>query len=151
MPIRFESRTLVSLKSSPYLSLVEGKGVLLSILTHTLDEKFERNPMRFACFLIEVEAVHRRVSFFCVLLLFRYHLGIQSDEVIHISDRVVFEQLFVYFATVSFVYSDVLHDFVVNVRFLLQADEEVADRASFGNKDVEGFLINNYYLTTFRS
>jgi hypothetical protein len=52
---------------------------------------------------------------------------------------------------VSFVYSDVLHDFVVNVRFLLQADEEVADRASFGNKDVEGFLINNYYLTTFRS
>lgn len=97
--------------------------------------------MRLACFLIEVEAVHRRVSFFCVLLLFRYHLGVQSNEVIHISDRVVFEQLFVYFATVSFVYSDVLHDVVVNVRFLLQANKKVANRASFGDKDVEGFLI----------
>lgn len=113
---------------------------MLSVFTHRLDKKFERNAMRFGHFFVKVEAVHRGISFFCILLLFRYYFGVQSDEVVHIGDRVVFAQLFVYFATVSFVYSDVLHGLVVNIGFLLQADEEIANIAGFGNKNVEGFL-----------
>lgn len=96
--------------------------------------------MRFGRFFVKVEAVHRRISFLCILLLFRYRFGVQSDEVVHIGDRVVFAQLFVYFATVSFVYSDVLYGLVIDVRFLLQADEEIANKAGSGNKNVEGFL-----------
>lgn len=58
MPIRFDKRNLVSLNASSYASSTLGLCVDYRI-THGFNQKPERNPMRLARLLFEMEAVDK--------------------------------------------------------------------------------------------
>ena len=58
MPIRFDKRNLVSLNASSYASSTLGLCVDYRI-THGFNQKSERNPMRLARLLFEMEAVDK--------------------------------------------------------------------------------------------
>lgn len=89
--------------------------------TNRFHNKFEWDAMRLIRLFIKVKAVDGRVTFLCVLLLFWHYFRVQCCEFRQCGDLIVCIELFIYLATVCFVYPDIRKGFVIQIRFVLQA------------------------------
>ena len=118
-PIRFDKRSLVSLKGSPYVRVNKASGLNYKASTYRLDYKFEWYSMRLIRLLIKVEAIDSLISLRGISLFLGDHLRIQKYKFVNAGNAKVFGEFLIYLTTMSFVDPGVLDGGVVQVGFLL--------------------------------
>lgn len=97
--------------------------------------------MRFAGFLVEMEAVDEPVVFGGIQFLVWNLLSVQGSKLVHSNNVEVLDQLLVDFAAVHFQNSHITSSLLIQIQLFGDTSDQVSNDTILSDKNFQGFLI----------